>query len=69
MPSLEQQLIYRGKIIPITTLKNKDEIFNKIVVVANERIENHQSIEFSQLGYTMYQHNIRLKNLYIIDIG
>mgnify|MGYP007120086994 CR=1 FL=1 len=53
--------------MPITIPMNKGEVLSVVILVADEIIEHHQSINFPQLGYTMRQHGAHLKNMLIVD--
>ena len=48
---------------------NKGKVLSVVVLVINEKIEYHQSINFPQLGYTMRQHGAHLKNMLVVDTG
>ena len=48
---------------------NKGEVLSVVILVTDEIIEHHQSINFPQLGYTMRQHGAHLKNMLVVDTG
>ena len=55
--------------MPIAIPMNKSEVLSVVILVADEIIEHHQSIDFPQLGHTMRQHGAHLKNMLVVDTG
>ena len=55
--------------MPIAIPMNKSEVLSVVILVADEIIEHHQSIDFPQFGYAMRQHGAHLKNMLVVDTG